>query len=47
MKKVKIKYNKEELNLIIIALNEFRNKLIKENRNYNDVDELMLKIYNK
>ncbi len=47
MKKVKIKYNKEELNLIIIALNEFRNKLIKENRNYNYVDELMLKIYNK
>lgn len=47
MKKVKIKYNKEELNLIIVALNEFRNKLIKENRNYNYVDELMLKIYNK
>ena len=47
MKKEKIKYNKEELNLIIIALNEFRNKLIKENRNYNYVDELMLKIYNK
>ena len=47
MKKVKIKYNKEELNLIIIALNEFRNKLIKENRNYNYVDELMLKIYIK
>ena len=47
MKKVKIKYNKEELNLIIIALNAFRNKLIKENRNYNYVDELMLKIYNK
>ena len=47
MKKVKIKYNKEELNLIINALNEFRNKLIKENRNYNYVDELMLKIYNK
>ncbi len=47
MKKVKIKYNREELNLIIIALNEFRNKLIKENRNYNYVDELMLKIYNK
>ena len=47
MKKVKIKYNREDLNLIIIALNEFRNKLIKENRNYNYVDELMLKIYNK
>lgn len=44
MKKIKIKYNKEEIKLILVALNEFRNKLIHQGRYTDPVDELLIKI---
>ena len=44
MKKIKIKYNKEEIKIILVALNEFRNKLIQQGRYTEPVDELLIKI---
>lgn len=43
MKKAKIKVDQCELGIIINALVEFRNYLIKENRYHDAVDELLLK----
>lgn len=44
MKKIKIKYNKDEIKIITLALNEFRNKLIHQGSYTEPVDELILKI---
>lgn len=44
MKKVKIKYNKNELKIILIALNEFRNNIIKQGRYTEPIDEVIIKI---
>ena len=43
MKKIKVNMDKYELRIIINALNEFRNKLIRENRETDAIDELLLK----
>ena len=44
MKKVKIKYNKNELKIIWLALNEFRNNIIKQGRYTEPIDEVIIKI---
>lgn len=44
MKKVKIKYNKNELKIILLALNEFRNNIIKQGRYTEPIDEVIIKI---
>ena len=46
----KIKLDNYELKLVINSLNEWRNKLISENKDFEIVDELLLKyisIFNK
>ena len=44
MKKMKLKIDSIERGIIINALMEFRNYLIKENRYHDAVDELLLKL---
>lgn len=44
MKKLKIKYNKNELKIILLALNEFRNNIIKQGRYTEPIDEVIIKI---
>lgn len=47
MKKYKLKLDIYELKIIINSLNEFRNKLIKENENTDvKVETLVLLVYN-
>ena len=43
MKMTKVKMDKYEIGILINSLNEFRNKLIRENRDTAPVDELLLK----
>ena len=43
MKKIKIKVDDFELRLIIRALAEWRNDLLKENKPTEDVDELLIR----
>ena len=43
MKKYKLKLDIYELKIIINSLNEFRNKLIKENENTDVIAELLIK----
>ena len=43
MKKYKLKLDVYELKIIINSLNEFRNKLIRENENTDVIDELLSK----
>ncbi|MDG4524270.1 hypothetical protein NOL05_02205 [Streptococcus suis] len=43
MKKYKLKLDIYELKIIINSLNEFRNKLIRENENTDGIDELLIK----
>ena len=43
MKKYKLKLDIYELKIIINSLNEFRNKLIRENENTDVIDELLIK----
>lgn len=43
MKKYKLKLDIYELKIIINSLNEFRNKLIRENENTDIIDELLIK----
>lgn len=43
MKKYKLKLDIYELKIIINFLNEFRNKLIRENENTDVIDELLSK----
>lgn len=45
MKKLKLKLNQLEYGLIINALNEFRNKLIRENEDTTLIDDLLLKLF--
>ena len=44
MKKIKLKLDKYEIGLIINVLVEFRNDLIAECKDYEIVDELILKL---
>ena len=46
-KKIKLKLDDFECNLLINGMNEFRNILLAENLPTEDVDELLLKIINK
>lgn len=46
MKKKKIKLDKYEIGVVINSLNEMRNKLLKENKDTEVVDELLLKYIN-
>ncbi len=43
-KKIKIKLDSFELNLLINGMNEFRNMLLTEDLSTEDVDELLLKL---
>ena len=43
-KKIKIKLDSFELNLLINAMNEFRNMLLAKDLPTEDVDELLLKL---
>ena len=43
-KKIKIKLDSFELNLLINSVNEFRNMLLAEDLPTEDVDELLLKL---
>ena len=43
-KKIKIKLDSFECNLLINGMNEFRNMLLAENLPTEDVDELLLKL---
>ena len=43
-KKIKIKLDRFELNLLINGMNEFRNMLLAEDLPTEDVDELLLKL---
>ena len=43
-KKIKIKLDSFELNILINGINEFRNMLLAENLPTEDVDELLLKL---
>lgn len=42
--KIKLKLDKYDRGILINALNEFRNKLIREGKNPSHVDEIMLKL---
>lgn len=44
MKKVKIKVEQYELNLIIRALFEWRNALLKEGKPAEDIEDLLLRL---
>ena len=46
-KKIKLKLDDFESNLLINGMNEFRNILLAENLPTEDVDELLLKIIDK
>ena len=46
MKKYKLKLDNLEINVIIKAVNELRNKLIRENNHDEYIDDLLLKIIN-
>ena len=46
MKKYKLKLDIYELKIIINSLNEFRNKLIKEEKYTDSVNDLLLKFIN-
>ena len=43
--KKKFKFDDYEIRILILALNELRNQLIKEGRYTDAVDELMVKLY--
>ena len=42
--KIKIKVTPDEVNVLVYALNELRNKLIEEDRYTDAVDDLLLKL---
>ncbi|NLD20564.1 MAG: hypothetical protein GX663_10055 [Clostridiales bacterium] len=44
MKNIKIRFNDNEVSIMIYALNELRNQLIREGRYTDAVDELILKL---
>ena len=43
-KKLKLKITNYEKNILIIALNDYRNKLIKEDKSVVPINELLVKI---
>ena len=43
--KRKFKFDDDEIKVLILALNELRNQLIREGRYTDAVDELLIKIY--
>ena len=43
-KKKKLKITNYEKNILIIALNDYRNKLIKENKSLDPINELLVKV---
>lgn len=43
-KKLKLKITNYEKNMLIIALNDYRNKLIKEDKSLQPINELLVKI---
>ena len=45
MKNIKIKFDDNEISIMIYALNELRNQLIREGRYTDAVDELMIKLF--
>lgn len=45
--KKKIVFNDSELKLLFLALNDFRNEMIKENRYTDAIDDIMAKLKNK
>lgn len=44
MKNIKIRFDDNEVSIMIYALNELRNQLIREGRYTDAVDELILKL---
>lgn len=44
MNKIKIKMTEAEVRVLILALNELRNRLIEEGRYTDAVDELMIRL---
>lgn len=44
MKNIKIRFDDNEVSILIYALNELRNQLIREGRYTDAVDELILKL---
>lgn len=47
MKNIKIRFDDNEISILIYALNELRNQLIREGRYTDAVDELILKLFRK
>jgi hypothetical protein len=47
MKNIKIRFDDNEVSILIYALNELRNQLIREGRYTDAVDELILKLFRK
>ena len=45
--KKKIEFNNEELRIVLYALNDFRNKLLSENKYADAVNEVIPKLKNK
>ena len=45
MKNIKIRFDDNEVSILIYALNELRNQLIREGRYTDAVDELMIKLF--
>lgn len=43
-KRIKLPIYNDELKIIIIALNEFRNKVLQQGRYIDPIDELILKL---
>ena len=46
-RKIKVKFTDFECNLLITGMNEFRNMLLADGLPTEDVDELLLKIFDK
>ena len=47
MKNIKIRFDDNEVSIMIYALNELRNQLIREGRYTDAVDDLILKLFRK
>ena len=43
--KKKLRFDNYEIRIMILALNELRNQLIREERNIDAVDELLIKLF--
>lgn len=47
MKNIKIRFDDNEVGILVYALNELRNQLIREGRYTDAVDDLILKLFRK